>query len=63
MLGEMSAELATPPLTTIHFPADELGNAAARMLVEMLVGGQEPGEQLLVKTQLNVRGSTSVRRR
>jgi DNA-binding LacI/PurR family transcriptional regulator len=63
MLGEMSAELATPPLTTVRFPADELGNAAARMLVDMLVGGREAGEQLLIKTQLDVRGSTSVPRR
>jgi DNA-binding LacI/PurR family transcriptional regulator len=57
MLGEMSGELATPPLTTIGFPADDMGRAAGRMMVEMITKGG-PGHQTLLKTDLNIRGST-----
>jgi DNA-binding LacI/PurR family transcriptional regulator len=62
MLGELSSELATPPLTTVAFPADELGNAAARMLLEMLTQAKPAGEQMLLRTKLSVRGSTTVPR-
>jgi DNA-binding LacI/PurR family transcriptional regulator len=63
MLSEIPSELATPPLTTIAFPADELGHAAARMLLEMLTQGRPPGEQVLLRTELQVRGSTAVPRK
>jgi DNA-binding LacI/PurR family transcriptional regulator len=59
MLGEMSSELATPPLTTVAFPAAELGTAAARILTEMLTQGHPAGEHLLLRTDLSVRGSTA----
>jgi LacI family transcriptional regulator, galactose operon repressor len=59
MLSEMSGELATPPLTTLPFPADELGRASARMLIGMLTEGQPAGEQLLVRTELRLGGSTA----
>jgi DNA-binding LacI/PurR family transcriptional regulator len=62
MLSEMSGELATPPLTTLAFPADELGRAAAQILVEMLTQGRPAGEQLLLRTELRVRGSTAAPR-
>lgn len=63
MLSEIPSELATPPLTTIAFPAAELGHAAARMLLEMLTQGRPPGEQVLLRTELQVRGSTAVPRK
>jgi DNA-binding LacI/PurR family transcriptional regulator len=63
MLSEIPSELATPPLTTIAFPAAELGQAAARMLLEILTQGRPPGEQVLLKTQLEVRGSTAAPRK
>lgn len=62
MLSEMSGELATPPLTTLAFPADELGRSAARMLIGMLTQGEPAGEQLLVRTELRVGGSTAAPR-
>jgi DNA-binding LacI/PurR family transcriptional regulator len=62
MLSEMSGELATPPLTTLAFPADELGRAAARMLIGMLTQGEPAGEQLLVRTELRIGGSTAAPR-
>jgi DNA-binding LacI/PurR family transcriptional regulator len=63
MLGEMPSELATPPLTTVAFPADELGRAAAQMLLEMLTKGKPAGKHKLLRTELNIRGSTAAPRR
>lgn len=63
MLSEMSGDLATPPLTTVPFPADEMGAAAARMLIGMLTTGQPAGEQLLVRTEIKIGGSTAAPRR
>lgn len=63
MLSEMSGELATPPLTTVPFPAEEMGAAAARMLIGMLTQGRPAGEQILLRTELNVRGSTAAPRK
>jgi len=59
MLGEMTGELATPPLTTITFPADKLGSAAARLLLERLEHADGAPGQVLVKPKLTIRGSTS----
>jgi DNA-binding LacI/PurR family transcriptional regulator len=59
MLSEMSGDLATPPLTTVPFPADEMGAASARMLIGMLTQGQQAGEHLLVRTELRIGGSTA----
>jgi LacI family transcriptional regulator len=59
MLSEMSGDLATPPLTTVPFPADEMGAAAARMLISMLSQGQPAGEHLLVRTEIRIGGSTA----
>ncbi len=59
MLSVSTGELATPPLTTIDFPADELGRVAARMLLERLEGRQGPAEQVLVRPELIVRGTTA----
>ncbi len=58
MIGDTASELATPPLTTISFPADELGNVAARMLLARLELGQTNPEQTLVRPKLTVRGTT-----
>lgn len=63
MLGEMPSELATPPLTTIEFPADELGSAAARMLLDRLANGGSSAEQAWIRPVLTVRGSTAAPRK
>lgn len=62
MLGEISSELTTPPLTTVAFPAEELGSAAALMLIEMLTQDRAAGEQVYLRTELCVRGSTAAPR-
>ncbi len=49
------AELADPPLTTVHQPINALGREMARMLVA-LVDGQDP-TPLILPTRLVIRSS------
>jgi DNA-binding LacI/PurR family transcriptional regulator len=58
MVSEPMAEIATPSLTTISFPADEMGEVAARILLGRVVGGSTVAEQILVQPRLTVRDST-----
>jgi DNA-binding LacI/PurR family transcriptional regulator len=62
MLSESMSELATPPLTTIGFPADKMGGEAARILLDRLDHGRTDPEQMLVRPELTVRGSTGTPR-
>jgi DNA-binding LacI/PurR family transcriptional regulator len=59
MLGEGASELATPPLTTVSFPADEMGRTAAELLIGHLDRGDRTARQVLVRPTLTVRGSTA----
>jgi DNA-binding LacI/PurR family transcriptional regulator len=63
MVSEPMAEMSTPPLTTISFPADEMGRTAARLLLERMDRGQARAEQVLVPPGLTVRDSTASRPR
>ncbi len=58
LLSEPMSELATPPLTTIGFPAYEMGLQAARILIGHLEGTLATPQQTLLRPELNVRGST-----
>jgi DNA-binding LacI/PurR family transcriptional regulator len=49
------AQIADPPLTTVHQPIEALGREMARMLLA-LVNGQDP-TPLLLPTRLVVRSS------
>ena len=60
MLSDAMADLSTPSLTTINFPADQLGSTAARMLLAQLEGVHSTSEQVFIKPQLIVRSSTAV---
>jgi DNA-binding LacI/PurR family transcriptional regulator len=60
MLSRSMAELATPALTTINFPAEELGGTAARILMERIEGTDADPAQVLIQPTLAVRGSTSI---
>jgi DNA-binding LacI/PurR family transcriptional regulator len=53
------AELATPALTTLDFPADQMGRTAARILVERLQGGHSGIQQVCLKPDLIARESTA----
>jgi LacI family transcriptional regulator len=59
MLGEMPSQLATPPFTSIAFPAEEMGSAAARILLDRLTNGGSSTEQAWIQPSLTVRGSTA----
>ncbi len=63
VLNESLAELATPPLTTIGFPSDDLGRTAARILLDRLDRGRQEAGQVLLTPGLVVRGSTAAPRR
>ena len=59
MIGDSMSELATPPLTTINFPAEELGRTAARNLVDRLDSGDATLRQVFIRPGLTVRGTTA----
>lgn len=63
MVSESMSEMATPPLTTISFPADEMGSAAARMLLGRIERGRPASEHTFVRPDLTIRGSTGGARR
>ena len=54
--------LIDPPLTTMRVPQREMGQLAARMLVALLEGEPIERPQVLLETQLVVRGSTAAAR-
>jgi LacI family transcriptional regulator len=62
MLGEMPSQLATPSFTSIAFPSEEMGSAAARMLLDKLANGGSSTEQAWIKSALTIRGSTAAPR-
>jgi DNA-binding LacI/PurR family transcriptional regulator len=52
------AEVATPALTTVDFPAAEQGRVAAEMLISKLEGRDEGAQQIVVSAKLTVRQSS-----
>jgi DNA-binding LacI/PurR family transcriptional regulator len=52
------AELCRPPITTISQPFYELGSMATKMLVAVIKGEITDGQDLYLKHELIVRGST-----
>lgn len=58
VLTDGVGELITPPLTTIGFPASKLGLEAARILIGHLEGTITTPQQLLLRPEFVVRGST-----
>lgn len=59
MVSDPMAEMATPPLTTVSFPADEMGRTGARLLLGRMGGNRETVEQVFAKPELTIRGSTA----
>lgn len=49
--------VTTPPVTVVRQPVYELGEAAARMLIERLNGEECPARRVVIPTQLIERGS------
>jgi len=53
------SELFDPPLTTVHTPQEEMGVLAAALLIDHLEGRHVDKRQVVLQTQLEVRGSTA----
>jgi DNA-binding LacI/PurR family transcriptional regulator len=53
------ARLFTPTMSTIDFPAVEMGRQGAEMLIRRLEGGEDRIEQILLRGELIVGGSTA----
>jgi LacI family transcriptional regulator len=51
------AEFSDPPLTTIRQPMQEVGKAAARLLIQMVEDSQATPQQILFDTELVIRSS------
>jgi DNA-binding LacI/PurR family transcriptional regulator len=58
LFDDTLAELITPPLTSIHFPSQQMGHEAARILIAQLEGHLHGVQQVLLPAALRVRGST-----
>jgi DNA-binding LacI/PurR family transcriptional regulator len=59
LLDESFAEVMTPPLTALSFSSRMLGFTAAELLVARLHGAQLNTQQILVRPELCIRGSTA----
>jgi len=63
VVSERLARLFTPALTTLDFPAAEMGRLGAEMLIGRLEGGEDPPTQRLLRAELTVRQSSGPLRR
>lgn len=58
LFDEGMSELITPPLSTISFPAEDMGHRAARILMDHMKGEVKDPQQVLLRPELTIRGST-----
>jgi LacI family transcriptional regulator len=61
MLGGIVAGIvggATPTLTTVRQPLDQMARAAVNMLLALVAGVEAPSREIVLPTELIVRGST-----
>jgi DNA-binding LacI/PurR family transcriptional regulator len=56
------ARFVAPPLTTVRAPIEQLGQAAAQLLLDAIRGEKLPSEQILLPVELVVRGSCGSRK-
>mgnify|MGYP001161974835 CR=1 FL=1 len=63
LLGDSLAELMTPPLTAITFPAHDMGCEAASILIAHMNGSMTSPQQFLLRPELCVRSSTGPARK
>lgn len=53
------AQFASPPLTTVRLPFDEMGRQAGKMLLGLFQRNDEPGREVELTTELIVRESSA----
>lgn len=58
LFNDSMSELVTPPLSTISFPAHDMGYQAARILIGHMTGELAGPQQVLLRPELNIRRST-----
>ena len=58
LFNDSMSELITPPLSTISFPAHDMGYQAARILIGHMTGELNGPQQVLLRPELNIRHST-----
>ena len=58
LFNDSMSELITPPLSTISFPARDMGGQAARILIGHMTGELTGPQQVLLRPELNIRQST-----
>jgi DNA-binding LacI/PurR family transcriptional regulator len=58
LFNDAMSEVITPPLSTISFPARDMGYQAARILIGHMTGELSSPQQVLLKPELNIRRST-----
>jgi DNA-binding LacI/PurR family transcriptional regulator len=58
-IGDLAAEMTSPPLTTVSPPGEQIAAAAVDDLVAAIEGRRGQGAQLLVAPRLTVRGSSA----
>jgi DNA-binding LacI/PurR family transcriptional regulator len=58
LFNDLMSELITPPLSTISFPAHDMGYQAARILIGHMTGELTGPQQVLLRPELNIRQST-----
>ena len=63
VIAAQFAEMLTPALTGVEWPAFEAGRLAAEMLIEQLTDSNAPHRQLLIGGELVIRESTAPARR
>jgi LacI family transcriptional regulator len=51
-------DMLSPPLTTVRIAQREMGNQAARLLLDEIVGPATRRERVVLEPRLIVRGST-----
>ncbi len=58
LFSDSISELIVPPLSTISFPALDMGYQAARILIGHMTGELTDPQQVLLRPELNIRRST-----
>jgi DNA-binding LacI/PurR family transcriptional regulator len=62
VLSPRTAELLVPQLTSVDFPAEEMGRSGVEFLIDALEGGDHQPQQLLFQPSITVRASTGFAR-